>query len=1381
MKTYWLWVVLALSVSSLSAAEIALTLPHGRSAYQTNEIIPIALHRSDTRLIPAGELLLRLQGPGGSSIAFTFPLKAVPVQEENARAIEHVQLNGYLLRPGNYALIAECDGAQAQAVFEIVSHVRRSTFRLVDWGTDIQPGDLPAMGEHSLGFNTILGVNNNGDEAIRAGLDYMRVCSMGGGHTLDLRKECDWSDPYVVQGAAARVTAQALADRTMPNTIGVHFYDEQGLTSQTHPGTGEMTPHNIPIHDEIFRNTFGFEPPQYNKIDPKNADDVESWLNWGRWKTQLLESAWQRPDFGVHRTRSDLLTSNQSIWAWEYSTAGHYFNEVRGLDVLFGHGKYSWANVAGFYLPPMTWEFGRARNNAAQSWHLPGWYSEQSDLFRLEQYMSFQLHLTGIGKPPWLHVHRPRGYDPKDEWCSIQRLFPDITDGVVESNKRMAKLGTIFTTMPVTRPAAAILYSLSNNLYYQAADMSATRQESGHLKCLNNLYLASKMAQLELFPLVEEDVLDGSLAAHHKAVVLTGITGLDPKVISALQGFIRGGGTVLMTDDCTVIIAGAVKLGVPGRYEKPPLDTIPAEYRRMAEPLQQSSYLVEPLRRALAALNIKPVLETENREIFASRQGNDEIEYIFASNAAWDGGVAEPTSIRAATAAISLPADGRPVYDAVLARKASEFQLRNNKLTAVFRFGAGQMRAFARTARPIGGIEVQNALLNTDFLKPHNPISVILSATLVDGNGKILAGSAPLRIRLIDPLGHVRFDLFRATERGIVTLALPLAANDAAGQWAVTISELLSGTTGTTSFNYQPAPECGAAAGIVNGAVTFADDYRKTFEFFAAYNNVTIVAGSSEYSQAAAQRLAKVLSTLDIKSTQTPLAEAARPRPLTEDEAKTWCGLMYAGSGAIKAGDGNSPDHVGFNVRGPVLLLGNPDDNPLIRFAVMKKFLPYLPKPDLFPGSQRGYLSWQRDAVSYGDESLTLIAYDDAGMTEAIGTLFAAARGMKPLMPVDPPALATITPPSRKTMPPPMPATRWELSLPDRVKRLKLLPNGDVMSLTEDGTLSRVRPDGKIAWSNTIDGGQYWYLDAAADGNTIVVGATQRVLAYDGRGKEKFVTAISEGGTKSPRITCLAVSPDGSRVFVSTANFIFDGFPQGGEERPWRAMLLSAEGKMLWQFGDVFKRDATPASIYRSALFTPDGSRIIALNRTDYFAVDGQKPGEYQAEILDAATGAMLGKIPKVNGWLGATPIADQVMLLDGDSTVSFVSPQTIKVMSQLTFPERGVVAAAVFGNRIIAGNEVGGHVWAVQSRSGNSKDNLTWSHAEPGLLVKQIVVNANRVAVSYWGGTLQIFDADGALVASQVFQQDIAEMVWSNDTLLVADADGRLLGLTTR
>ena len=56
----------------------------------------------------------------------------------------------------------------------------------------------------------------------------------------------------------------------------------------------------------------------------------------------------------------------------------------------------------------------------------------------------------------------------------MQVQHPDKSSeaiGIVESNKLMARLGTIFTTMRPTRPDVAVLYSLSQDLGAEVHDM----------------------------------------------------------------------------------------------------------------------------------------------------------------------------------------------------------------------------------------------------------------------------------------------------------------------------------------------------------------------------------------------------------------------------------------------------------------------------------------------------------------------------------------------------------------------------------------------------------------------------------------------------------------------------------------------------------------------------------------------------------------------------------------------------------------------------------------------------------------------------------------------------------------------------------------------
>jgi hypothetical protein len=71
---------------------------------------------------------------------------------------------------------------------------------------------------------------------------------------------------------------------------------------------------------------------------------------------------------------------------------------------------------------------------------------------------------------------------------------------------------------------------------------------------------------------VDEDILDGTVANEHKTIILTSVDYLDPQVIAALEDYAAHGGLVLPTGDSTVTIKGAKKLAF-----KPPHHTAAVE------------------------------------------------------------------------------------------------------------------------------------------------------------------------------------------------------------------------------------------------------------------------------------------------------------------------------------------------------------------------------------------------------------------------------------------------------------------------------------------------------------------------------------------------------------------------------------------------------------------------------------------------------------------------------------------------------------------------------------------------------------------------------------------------------------------------------------
>jgi hypothetical protein len=96
--------------------------------------------------------------------------------------------------------------------------------------------------------------------------------------------------------------------------------------------------------------------------------------------------------------------------------------------------------------------------------------------------------------------------------------------------------------------------------------------------------------------------------------------------------------------------------------------------------------------------------------------------------------------------------------------------------------------------------------------------------------------------------------------------------------------------------------------------------------------------------------------------------------------------------------------------------LGTPADNPLIKFVADQHFLPYPPKPESMPG--RGYVAWQREAIGVNQESISLIAYNAAGMGEAVGTMYEMLAGLEPLTPLALARASMVQPATRANFPP---------------------------------------------------------------------------------------------------------------------------------------------------------------------------------------------------------------------------------------------------------------------------------------------------------------------------------------------------------------------------
>ncbi|MGA2659991.1 MAG: hypothetical protein ABSH34_21010 [Verrucomicrobiota bacterium] len=1073
MTRIYLSLLMACAVPMVSdGGGLQLVLPLGRTAYQCNEFIPLSVLGRGAASPPTGELVLTLGGEDGSRLVFNFP--APSARAAASSLVEHLRINGWLLRPGAYSVEAARGGQSSRTNITVLSHLRRSDFKLINW-RQAQDKDQLAQGEDSLGFNLCYG--NYGGEAgenfIRAGVDYVACCVMAGGHQMDLRQECDWSDPYVIRGGTRRVVRRAFMDRTRPNVPGVHFYDEPGLTWANDPQTGEPTPHAVPWQLRQYEAAFGRQMLDWKSMDPGNPEQTARWGEWARWKLGFLDAGWQDAQFGVSQVEPGYVCLTQSQYGYSAFSDGYYFNVARSLPITSGHGGYHDFGP-GYFNPVLFLEMARARDFAKPNWYLPtGFGSTTADQFRLEQYLCFQCGLQGLISPPDIDP----GSSPEKSLAA---------QGLVESNHLLQRLGPIFNTMPVTRPPVALLFSLSQFTHAQALNRKVCyAHDTPHGRNVPFVYLAGKLAQHQFMPLLDEEVRDGTLAAHHRAIILTSLDYLDAEVIAGLEQFARQGGLVLLTADSTVQVSGAVKLEAAPEW--PDAGRI-AELNQRGQ--AQAANKLMQMRQALAAARqladaigplmekagIHPPLTSTEPGIVVTRQAAGDVEYLFAVNATHDPKGDPMLGMKAVRTTLTLPNDGKPVYDAVGGCPADGFHQQGARLSAELPFGPGQMRVFARTTRPIGSVAVGSPTLRRDYTMAQSPLRFDFGAAVLDDTGALLSGSIPLQIVITDPLGATRYDLYRASQGGLLRLGLPLGVNDPPGDWKITVTELLNNRTGAAGFKLPATSACSAMAGAVGRAIYWPADRQPVFRFFREHQRVTLVKGRSDFNTAAAERLERILKPWNITCAVISEAEANKPRSLSEDEARTWIGLDYAGRGAIQPGSSNAPLQVGYAVRGPVILLGSPADNALTRLIADQHFLPFQPQADSMPGPGRGCIAWQREALGVNQESITLIAFDAVGMDEVVGTLDELLAGLEPLTPLAMPRASAISPATRTGEPRQL-RVAWTAALPDRITGLKA-EGGQFTALTRAETLSQVSADGRIVSTRPVAPEDYSSLEA---------------------------------------------------------------------------------------------------------------------------------------------------------------------------------------------------------------------------------------------------------------------------------------------------------------
>src|SRR5207248_2138955 len=132
--------------------------------------------------------------------------------------------------------------------------------------------------------------------------------------------------------------------------------------------------------------------------------------------------------------------------------------------------------------------------------------------------------------------------------------------------------------------------------------------------------------------------------------------------------------------------------------------------------------------------HIHHVFSSSERGIVASLQGAGDIEYIFAVNASSDEKSKDRLAMKAVEAKIGLEAPPHGLYDALTGGVEEGFIFRSEivRREGPFRSGPGQMRVWARTARPLGGVQIATPIVTRELALEQSPIKLTLAASLVD-------------------------------------------------------------------------------------------------------------------------------------------------------------------------------------------------------------------------------------------------------------------------------------------------------------------------------------------------------------------------------------------------------------------------------------------------------------------------------------------------------------------------------------------------------------------------------------------------------------------------------------------------------------------------
>jgi hypothetical protein len=260
-------------------------------------------------------------------------------------------------------------------------------------------------------------------------------------------------------------------------------------------------------------------------------------------------------------------------------------------------------------------------------------------------------------------------------------------------------------------------------------------------------------------------------------------------------------------------------------------------------------------------------------------------------------------------------------------------------------------------------------------------------------------------------------------------------------------------------------------------------------------------------------------------------------------------------------------------------------------------------------------------------------------------------------------------------------------------------------------------------------------------------------VAFTGEGKAAFDIPMrfhqpgAEGKPVSPPVG-LAVSPDGSRIAVGTASGLL--------------MMLDPAGKTVWSVGGMSDEEFSQfkADLAEWKTAAPKREAEKKASKDAQAAWKAAMSAWEQADKKTRGPAPEQHKSPK-------NPPQPRAPLPPVYVDLSFSADG--KALTAV--PAKG--PAACFA--VADGKPVEGAAAPARPASQDEK------FAQPGRMVKKVVAGDGVTAVAYWGGTVAVFDAAGAVKSSQQLAQDVADMTWLGGRLVVGLADGSIVALDAK